>query len=113
MQGQMTIFDFLPQESDFCDMPEDAVMDIISQRIGIRLTWDNHFEHYSARIGKVMINAKIEEYSCTHEGSQTVIAGHKYIGAGWAMSTAGGGRPCDSIDDAVDYLKGAMKRGKR
>jgi len=113
MKGQMTIFEFLPQEADFVTMPEAQVMEIISQRIGVKLTWDNHLGEYAAKIGKIRISAEIDTYSCTHEGSETLIEGHKFIGAGWGMSTEGGGRPCDSIDEAVEYLQKAISKTRR
>jgi hypothetical protein len=113
MQGQMTIFEFLPQEADFVTIPEAQVMEIISQRIGVKLTWDSHLKEYQAKVGKVKITAEIDTYSCTHEGSETLIEGHKFIGAGWGMSTEGGGRPCDSIDEAVEYLQKALSKGAR
>ena len=113
MVGQMSIFEFLPQEADFCDMPEDAVMEIVSQRIGVRLVRDPEYKNYRATVGKVRITAKISNYTVTHEGSETVIAGHKHIGCGWGTSKEGGGRPCDSIDDAVDYLQAAINRSRR
>lgn len=112
MDGQMTIFDFLPQEADFTSMPESEVMDAISQRIGVRLVLDKHLEEYSAKVGKRKISAEIDTYSCTHEGSATIIEGHKFISVGWADSNGGGGRPCNSIDEAVEYLLDALGRKK-
>lgn len=113
MKGQMSIFEFLPQESDFSSMPESEVMDEISQRIGVRLVYDSRMEEYSAKVGKTKISAEIDTYSCTHEGSATIIKGNKFIGAGWSRSTEGGGRPCDSIDEAVEYLLKAISQKKK
>lgn len=113
MNGQMTIFEFLPQEADFATMPEARVMEIISQRIGVNLVYDNHLEEYAAMVGKVKISAEISTYSCTHEGSETLIAGHKFISVGWSMSTEGGGGPKDSIDDAVSYLQSIISQHGR
>lgn len=110
LDGQMSIFEFLPQESDFSSIQESEVMDAISQRIGVRLVWDKHLEEYSAKVGKTKISAEMVTYSCTHEGSATIIEGHKFIGAGWQKSTEGGGRPCDSIDEAVEYLQAALNK---
>lgn len=112
IDGQMSIFEFLPQESDFSSMPESEVMDTISQRIGVRLVWDTHLEEYFAKVGKTKITAEIDTYSCTHEGSATIIEGHRFIGAGWQRSTEDGGRPCDSIDEAVEYLIMAIGKKK-
>lgn len=118
MDGQMTIFEFLPQEEDFCQMSESEVMNIISQRIGVKLVMESECKFkearsYTAKVGKVNLSAHIDTYSVTHEGSQTLIAGHKYIGCGWGTSCEGGGKPCKSIDEAVEYLKNAIQRGKR
>lgn len=117
MEGQMTIFEFLPQTADFCTMPESEVMEIISKRIGVKLVRESEpkFKEriYRAKIGKVNLSACIGTYSVTHEGSQTLIAGHKHIGCGWGTSKEGGGSPCNSIDEAVEYLQAAIQRGKR
>lgn len=112
MVGQMSIFEFLPQASDFMSMPESEIMDTISRRIGVKLAWDSHLEEYSAKVGKTKIRAEIDTYSCTHDGSETIIEGHKFIGTGWSRSTEGGGRPCDSIDEAVEYLLKAITKKK-
>ena len=112
MDGQMTIFDFLPQTDDFCTMSESDVMNIISKRIGIRLVYDRHLEEYAAKVGKVRISAEISKYKCTHDGT-AVIAGHTFIGCGWGTTNAGGGSPCNSIDEAVTYLAAAIGRAKQ
>ena len=33
-----------------------------------------------------------------------------FISVGWNKGTAGGGAPCDSIDEAVSYFKEIMER---
>lgn len=116
--GQMSIFEFLPQEDDFCTMPEAEVMEIISQRIGVKLQYTNYsnkydkLHDYSAKVGKMNINASIDTYVTTLGGDSKVIEGHKFISVGWGNSTSGGGRPCDSIDEAVEYLLKALGRKK-
>ena len=110
MEGQMSIFEFLPQMADFTTMPESEVMDIIGQRIGVRLVYDAKWEEYSAKIGKLSITAKISTYKCTHPGSETIIAGRKFISCGWGTTTEGGGGPRDSIDEAGEYFDRAINR---
>ena len=111
MEGQMSIFEFLPQTADFTTMPESEVMDIIGLRIGVRLVYDAKWEEYSAKIGKLSITARISTYKCTHPGSETMIAGHnKFISCGWGTTTEGGGGPRDSIDEAVEYLQAALNK---
>lgn len=112
MEGQMSIFEFLPQTADFCTMPEAEVMDIISQRIGVRLKYDSYFNEYSAKIGKMEISAKISSYKLTHHGSMK-ISGNRHIGCSWQKSTEGGGSPCDSIDEAVEYFQKIIKQKVR
>ena len=114
MDGQMTIFEFLPQESDFAAMPEAQVIRIISDRIGIELKYTEYgdFHEYSAKVGKLTITAKISTYLCTHGESGTVIDGHKFISVGYGNSNGGAGSPCDSIDEAVEFLKKAIEKGR-
>ena len=113
MQGQMTIFEFLPQEADFVTMDLEQVAEIISNKVGVKLNYDDYLEEYMGTVGKIKITVGMSTYKVTHEGSETLIAGHKFIGAGWGMSTEGGGRPCDSIDEAVEYLQKALSKGAR
>lgn len=119
MVGQMSIFEFLPQDDDFCTMPEAEVIEIISQRIGVKLQYRDYsskfdeFHDYSAKVGKMTINAHISTYTTTLGGDSKVIEGHKFIGVGWGDSTSGGGRGCDSIDEAVEYLLEALGRNVR
>ena len=100
MDGQMTIFEFLPQDDDFCTMPEAEVMEIISQRIGVKLQYKDYsnkfdkFHDYSAKVGKMNINAHISTYVTTLGGLSKVIEGHKFISVGWGDSISGGGRGC-------------------
>lgn len=108
MEGQMTIFEFLPQESDFATMPESQVIEIISKRIGVNLKWDENC--YAAKVGKLRITAKISTYGCTHPGSKTMIAGRKFISCGWGTTTEGGCGPRDSIDEAVEYLQASLNK---
>ena len=105
MDRQMTIFEFLPQTANFCTMPEAEVMDIISQRIGVRLAYDKRLEEYSASVGKIKISAEISTYTCTHAGSQTIIEGRKFISCNWQGRIEGGGGPKDSIEDAVRFFQ--------
>ena len=101
MQGQLSIFDFLEPTDDFRAMTEKEVMDIISERIGVRLKWDGFFEQYCAKIGKIKIFAEIDYY---------VMDGFKYIGVSWQGATEGGASPCNSLDDAVKYLQTNIAR---
>ena len=110
--GQMTIYEFLPQSADFCTMKADEVIDIIGQRIGVRFVWDEELGEYFSQLGKLRLHASIDKYTVTHHGSETLIAGHKHISCGWQMPTEGGGKPCNSIDEAVSYLQKAIERVK-
>ena len=114
MDGQMTIFDFI-QQDDFTTMPEDQVMRIISERIGLELVYDGKWNEYAAKLGKITISVKISSYRCTHGGLSKVIEGNKFICCNWQGSTEGGGSPRDSIDDAVRYLQSIILQhgGKR
>ena len=113
MKGQMTIFEFLPQEADFVTMDLNQVAEIIGNKVGVKLNYDDYLEEYIGTVGKIKITVGMSTYKVTHEGSETLIAGRKFISAGWGMSTEGGGRPCDSIDEAVEYLQKALSKGAR
>ena len=110
MDGQMTIFDFLKDETDFRTMPKEEVINILCQRTGIKLVYDNYLQEYSCKIGKVKITADIETYLTSFDDDGPVKKGNKFIGVSWSHGTSGGSSPCDSIDEAVEFIQ-RHKRG--
>ncbi len=106
--GQLSIFDFL-QGTDFDNMQPREIADFVGKSIGVRFTWDEDLEEFSSCIGKLLLSLDVDTYTVTHYGTQTV-EGKRHIGCGWALSSEGGGKPCNSLDEAVDYLKKAVER---
>lgn len=55
MTGQMTIWDYMHEES-LEDIPEDVMARRIGDAIGVMFTWDDFFEEYRAKVGKWILS---------------------------------------------------------
>ena len=103
---QMTIFDYL---SELDSIPEEEMVRQVGEAVGmvfkrVQADW---FEEsvgggwYEAR------KSKHEKYELNYD---TYLDGtnRRFIGAGWQYKTSGGGAPCDTIQEAIDYIKRGM-----
>ena len=117
MKGQMSIFDFLPQQTehpDFHNMTEVEMVDYVGKVIGVNFTYDDFFEQYRATIKgvkkKVVLDIDYDHYanSWMHDRAD----GKLFISVGYNYSHGGGGGPCDSIKEAIDYFNTTIKRIK-
>ena len=103
---QLTIFDLMPSEP-FEGKTLEQIAAEISVLLGVVFTpkiweWHDHQTvEYIAKLGK-KCELQLDEgfYSTTDERD-----GQRFIGAGFSFGTSGGGCPCDSIDEAVKYLR--------
>lgn len=113
MQGQMSIWDFLGDEKTqegFFDLTDKEIAEVIGERLGVCFVYNNYLEHWEYKIKKKSrIDLSKSKYSLAGEKN-----GQPFISAGWDYkSTEGGGCPCDSIDEAVNYLRNGIERIER
>lgn len=112
---QMTIFDFLePEPTDFHQMTEEEMVEYIGNQLGLKFKHNDFLNQWECYVTKKI---KFElEYSTywTNEKNN----GQRFISAGFQLTTGsylGGRRPCDSLEEALDFFKyqlGRIKRGE-
>lgn len=110
LEGQMTIFDFLPAPSDLDDLPEEEMVRIVGERTGLKfqlLKLHNDFYQYEAKIGKAKITINYSRYF------PKIYHGKRFISVSYMNGTGGGGAPCDTLDEAVEMLKRYIERIRR
>lgn len=98
-EGQMTIFDIL---GDFGTLSEEEVVASIGQRLGIKFklevlppgTYCSHLDYEFKRKG-----LRLTVACCIS------VEGKSVISCGYSKGTSGGGAPCYSLDEAVDWFK--------
>jgi hypothetical protein len=107
---QMTIFDYI---SELDGIPEDEMARQIGEAVGMvfkPVKYDSAkyippCQEYEARV------SKYERYELQY--STYFDTNKKYISAGWMYRTCGGGCPCDSIEEAIEYINKAKVKAKQ
>ena len=99
---QLTIFDWIPEQNELDDIPEETMVERIGAAIGVKFKKDGKFRDWEAKIGKITISLQYEYYA---EG---VFDGKKHIGVDVNATHDGCGSTCDSIGEAIDYLRYAI-----
>lgn len=110
MDDQMSIFDFLPEETevkDFTRMTIEETVAYIGDRIGMIFHYNDFLNHYEAKYKKLKLDLNYSHYDTTDERD-----GKLFISCGYGTKTKGGGAPCDSLEEAIKYLKGCIERYK-
>ena len=108
MERQLSIFDFMqPVEKDLEDMTEIEMVNYIGSKLGIEFYYNDFMERYESKQPKnYILDLRYDNY-CTTWGSDEGN-GARFISAGWGNHTGGGGRSCDSLEEAITYLRKAM-----
>lgn len=103
---QMTIFDFLKSPS-LDDLPEEEMVRRVSEATGLlfKLDSDSRLDsnHYEAKKGKARFSVQYSNYDLMDNKN-------RFIGIGWDTPKAGGGSPCDSLDEAIEKMRTYMQR---
>jgi len=106
MYQQMTIFDFLgPAYPDIKTITEAEAVRIVGDALGVRFVWSEFFQEWESVKGKVKLSLNYSHYNLTDNHDL-------FLGAGYAYRTGGGGRPCDSIKEAIAYLERKVEEVK-
>lgn len=112
MEGQMSIFDFLePEQADFHKMTLADIADYIGEQLGVMFIYNNHLGQYECNIGKkYILSLELSTYWTNdhRNGEKFISAGHQLFKG----SYTGGGCPCDSLEEAVEYLRKQLTRFK-
>ena len=106
MEGQLSIFDFLdddPAEMSLDDLPEEEMVKIVGNSIGVNFTYRDDFWGYEAKYKKLKFELHYSNYRLSDNTARFISAGYNY-------SKGGAGSPCDSIQEAVNFFRNAMNR---
>lgn len=106
--GQMNIFDFLPDES-FDNMPESEMVERIGGALGIKFEYRDDLWGWVYQEKNKTLSVHYSNYSFgNHE---------RFISVGASSSTGGSSGPMDSLEEAIKFARSAalnigMKLGK-
>lgn len=109
MNNQIDIFDLLTpndiKSKDFREMTIEEIADYLGEKLGVKFKYNELFEQYDAKVGKKRIlELHLSTYLLNDERD-----GKPFISAGYREPGAGGGRPCDSLEEAFSYLRKAKE----
>lgn len=99
---QLTIFDFM--ESELENFPLETVVDMIGNALGLEFKWNDFLKQYEAKIKQYIVDVNYLRYETLDERD-----GKRFISVGIGEYHGGCSAPTDSIDEAIDFLKAAMK----
>lgn len=99
---QMTIFDFLqPDQSEYPDIntiSEAEAVRIVGDALGVEFVWSEFFQTWQAVKRKVKLTLDYDHFD--------LIDNHDlFLNVGYDCKMGGGGAPCESIEEAIKYLK--------
>ena len=104
MNGQLTIFDLLPQSTpNINDISEEEAVRIVGERLGIVFVRNPKSEQWEGKNGKLKLSLEYDHF-CLDDNQDL------FLGAGYTFGTSGGGSPCSGIDGAVKYLKAKLEK---
>lgn len=106
IENQMTIWEFLEKPRSLEDMTEKEMVDYIGKQLGKVFIYNDYLEHWEVKLRK---NYKLDLSFSTYDTSDD-NNGKRFISAGWGNHMGGGGRPCDSLEEAIKYLKDAIEK---
>lgn len=106
MDGQMTMFDFLPvEEMSLESMTGDDLVRIMRNATGLNFTPDKYGDGYVAKMGKVELSTRLGRYKMNDNTN-------RFISVGWFAKDRGRSGPHDSVDDAIKAMKKCVDEAK-
>lgn len=114
MVGQISIYEWLkPNQEDLNTLPEEDMIQQIANATGLefhRIDFENVYADYSheyeARKHKVRYTANYDNYMIG-DHARFIAVGCNAFPAGYKE---GSGAPCDSIDEAITWIKKRMEK---
>ena len=111
MNDQMSIFDFLPEETevkDFTRMTIEETAAYIGNRIGMTFHYNNFLEVYEAKYKKLKLRIRYSNYETGDERD-----GRLFIGCHYLTNIEGLGGPFDSLEESISFFKKGIERYKK
>lgn len=98
--GQMTIFDFLP-EQDLDDIPEEDMVEQIGAALGIKFKYEDDFWGWCYRQKKMSLRVHYSHYSFGDH--------RKFISVSADCPMGGSSGPMDTIEEAIRFARSGAK----
>ena len=101
MKGQISLFEIIGTDNldvDLNEIMEEDMANMVGRALGLTFT-QNEFGNYLAKIKNLIITVSFLNY---------MIDDHRrFIDIDWhnKKTTAGGGRPCDSVREAISWVR--------
>lgn len=109
MKGQISIFEWMPEAvpevtfPDINDIQEEEAVRIIGQQTGIAFIYSETFGLWIGKVGKLKLDLEYDHYILEDKKDL-------FLSVGYSIGTSGGGSPCDSIEEALEYIRKTQKR---
>lgn len=108
---QVTWFELEAEEKTDCDindLSEPEMVDIVGCSAGLNFKYKNELFGYEAKTKHCTFTLKYSTYKYAGAyGKRHISAGYDYKKNG---EIGGAGRPCDSIQQAIDFMKRGIER---
>lgn len=101
MDGQMTIWDFMQEES-LESLPEEEMVKQIGAAIGVKFVRNDFFGDWRANVGQSVLMLEYQRYDTLDEDN-----GKRFIGCGIddKKNHCSAGAPKDSIKEAIEWFR--------
>lgn len=104
MNGQMKLFEYFGAP-DLSEMTEEEAVKMVGDRIGMAFTYNSRFERWEAKNGKLKLDMNYDHYDLPDSNAL-------FLGVGYTLGTSGGGAPCHSIDEAVNWFEYRIEKAR-
>lgn len=110
MTGQMTIFDFLKPSNDLDSLPEEEMVRIVGNAIGIPFAYKDDLFGWVYSKNKISYSIQYDNYDLGDD----LEDGKRFISVDFEDNRSGQhygcSSPCDSIDKAITFFRTRMER---
>lgn len=114
---QITIFEIVEPstEPDFTQMTLKQIADHISERTGLHFIPDTRFHGEFNEYIAYYTNTLFFTVGISHYMTGDERQGKPFISVGYECkkTRSGGGRPCDSLQEAISFFKIELQKNKR
>lgn len=107
IDGQLTIFDYMEPERpkvDFHDMTEQEMVEYIGKELGLIFHHNDYLRQWEVNYKRHVISLYYSTYFENKELFISAGVDKKY------GNYYGQGRPCDSLEETINFLKGAVEK---
>ena len=106
--GQMTIWDFLKEDS-LETLSEEDMARQVGAALGVVFKKDPFFGDYRAKVGKAILCVEYSRFSVDGVESE-FKKGDRFIGCDIKNGTSGAGAPCLSVQEAVEWFENYRRK---